>query len=517
MIKYDAIVVGGGHNGLIAAAYLARAGFKTVVLERRPILGGACVTEEIPGAAGYWVSTGAAQSGNLKPDIIADLDLPSFGYELLLPDPMAMFPYGDGKALTIWQDRDRTLAEIAALSAKDAAELPKFQADCAAFCEIIEPRLYAESAASASAIARAFDLAGRPDLYQSFVVGSIRELLASRFESCVTQAFLGLTATFGTNGGPDTPGTAYVMAHHLFSATTGVRGQAGYVRGGMGGIADALAASAKRLGVDLRTDAEVAHIRVEAGVATGVVLASGEAVAADVVLSNADPKTTFLQLIGRENLPTGLAAKVERIQTRGQALKVNCALARLPTFTAAPPDATPARVTICPSLDYVAAAWADAARGRMSARPFMTVHMQSAIDPSLAPAGKHTLTVYAHYFPYDLGEGIWDDDARARAGEIVLSTIEDHAPDIRDVVTAMEVMAPPDLEARFAMAGGHQFHGDMLAPNLFSDRAGGSGDGDAISGLFLCGAGAHPGGCIWGAPGQRAAAVVIARLRNQAA
>lgn len=519
MNRYDAIVVGGGHNGLIAAAYMARAGLKPLVLERRPILGGACVTEEIPGAAGYRVSTGAAQSGNLKPEIIADLGLASFGYRLMLPDPMAVFPYGDGKALTIWQDRARTMAEIAAVSRKDAAALPAFQADCAAFCDIIEPLLYAERAATADDVASAFDLAGRPDLYQGFVVGSIRDLLANRFESAIVQAFLGLTATFGTNGGPDTPGTAYVMAHHLFSATTGVRGQAGYVQGGMGGIADALAASARQLGVELRTDADVARIVVEGGAAIGVVLANGEEIEADVVLSNADPKTTFLRLVGRKHLPAELAAAVARIQTRGQALKVNCALDRLPTFTAASPGATPARVTICPSLDYVASAWADAAEGRMSARPFMTVHMQSAIDPSLAPAGKHTLTVYAHYFPYDLADGPWDDSARARAAEIVLQTLADHAPDIRDVITVMEVMAPPDIEARFAMTGGHQFHGDMLAPNLFADRAGraGGGDENVISGLYLCGAGGHPGGCIWGAPGQRAAAVAVSWLRGKAA
>ena len=515
MSSYDAIVVGGGHNGLIAAAYMARAGLKPLVLERRAILGGACVTEDIPGAPGYRVSTGAAQSGNLKPEIIANLDLASFGYALLLPDPMAMFPYGDGKALTIWQDRDRTLTEIAAISAHDAAALPGFQADCAAFCHLIEPMLYAEIVPTHGDIARAFSSAGRPELFQSFVIGSIRDLLASRFKNPVVQAFLGLTATFGTNGGPDTPGTAYVMAHHLFSATTGVRGQAGYVRGGMGGLSDALVGSARRLGVDIRPDAEVVRIQVEAGAVKGIVLADGEAIAANVVLSNADPKTTFLRLIGRQHLPAGFAAAVDGIQTQGQALKVNCALDWLPTFAAAPPGVAPARVTICPSLDYVAAAWADAAAGRMSEQPFMTVHMQSAIDPSLAPTGKHTLTVYAHYFPYDLADGPWTAATRARAGEIVLRTIEDHAPDIRAAITAMEVMAPPDIEARFAITGGHQFHGDMVAPNLFADRAG--GEVDAIAGLYLCGAGGHPGGCIWGAPGQRTAAVVIAKLRGKGA
>lgn len=509
MTAYDAIIVGGGHNGLIAAAYIARAGLKPLVLERRGILGGACVTEEIAGAPGYRVSTGAAQSGNLRPEIIADLNLADFGYELMLPDPMTVFPYGDGRSLTIWRDAARTRAEIAAISKRDAAALPGFQADCAAFCDIFEPMTRLAKAPSRDEVRRAFAGAGRADLYAGFVEGSVRDLLSGRFKSEIVQAFLGLTATFGTNGGPDTPGTAYVMAHHLLDATTGVRGQAGYVRGGMGGIADALAASARSLGAELRVDADVRRILIEDGRASGVVLASGETLRADVILSNVDPETTYLDLVGRAHLPEGLADAVDAIQMRGQALKVNCALDRLPTFPAAPPGATPARVTICPSLDYVAAAWADAEAGRMSARPFMTLHMQSAIDPSLAPPGRHSLTIYAHYFPYDLADRSWDEAARAEAAEIVLATIEAHAPDIRDVISQMEVMSPPDLEARFGLRGGHQFQGDMLAPNLFAGR----GANDPIPGLSLCGAGGFPGGCIWGAPGARAAARTIQAIQ----
>lgn len=513
MSAYDAIIVGGGHNGLIAAAYMARAGLKLLVLERRSILGGACVTENIPGAPGYRVSTGAAQSGNLDPHIITDLDLPSFGYELLLPDPMTVFPYGNRESLSIWQDRERTLAEIAAISPHDAEALPAFQADCGAFCDIIEPMLLTPTPPSLAEVKDGFAAAGRPELYADFIEGSIRDLLTTRFESDVIQAFLGLTGMFGTNGGPDTSGSAYVMAHHLFSATTGIRGQAGYVRGGMGGIAEALAAAAKKQGAVLRTNAEAARIIVEDGTAKGVVLTNGEMIFANVILSNADPKVTYLNLVGHEQLPSGFADAVTSVQMRGQALKVNCAIDRLPTFACVPGNVTPARVTICPSLDYAAAAWADAAAGRMSARPFMTLHMQSVIDPSLAPADKHSLTVYAHYFPYDLADGQWDDAARARAADIIFTTIEDHAPDIRDVVTKFEVMAPPDIEARFAMTGGHQFQGDMLAPNLFAGRGtNGFCDEAPVAGLFLCGAGGHPGGCIWGIPGQRTAAQAIQAL-----
>lgn len=512
MQRFDVVIVGAGHNGLIAAAYLARAGKSVFVAERRAIVGGACVTEEIAGAPGYRVSTGAAQLGNLPPAIVADLDLEAHGYELLLPDPLIVFPTGDGGALTLWRDRERTLAGIAALSARDAAALPAFQADCAAFCTILEPMLDAPDTPTAAEVEAAFAAAGRPDLHRAFVLGSVRGLVASRFEHPTVQAALGLTGMFGTNGGPDTPGTAYVMAHHLFGATTGVRGQAGYVRGGMGGLADALAASAQAAGAVIRTDAEVARIEVLDGQAQGVTLWNGDYIEADAIVSNADPKVTFLKLVGRENMPEAVAEEIAATQTCGQALKVNCALDRLPTFTAAPEGVVPARVTICPSLDYAAQAWTDAAAGRMSAAPFMTVHMQSAIDPSLAPAGRHTLTAYAHYFPNDLKTpGGWTPAARAQAGETILDVIARHAPDVRDAVTATEVMAPPDLEARFAMTGGHQFHGDMLAPALFAGRpAPGVGDGAPIRALYLCGAGAHPGGCVWGAGGRRVARVIAA-------
>ena len=340
---------------------------------------------------------------------------------------------------------------------------------------------------------------------------SVRGLVARRFESPVVQAALGLAGMFGSNAGPDTPGTAYVLAHHLFGATTGVRGQAGYVRGGMGGLADALAAAVASFGGEVRANAAVDRILVENGAVSGVILQNGETIFVERVLSNADPKTTFFDLVGLDHISEAAGEAIRRVETNGQALKLNCALSRLPTFTAAPRGVTPARVTIAPSLDYIAEAWADAEAGRMSEAPFMTVHMQSAIDPSLAPPGRHSLTVYAHYFPYRLATGAWTEADRDAAEEIILRAIEPHAPDIRDVVLQTETVAPPDLEARFGMTGGHQFHGDMLGTNLFADRpAPGFGDRTPIRGLYLCGAGAHPGGCVWGAPGRRAAEIALA-------
>jgi phytoene dehydrogenase-like protein len=515
MANHDVIIVGAGHNGLICAAYLAKAGVRTLVLERRAILGGACVTEEIPGAPGHLISTGAAQLGNLPPEIISDLDLHSHGYDFMLPDPLSVFPQPGGGALSIWRDPARTFEEIKRFSTADAEALGPFQMDCARFCEILEPLLSEDRVPSFEQIQQLFQQEHRPDLFQDFVEGSIRDLLEARFESNTVQGFLGLTATFGTNGGPSTPGTAYVMAHHLFGATTGKRGQTGYVRGDKGGLAEALAGTARAYGATLRSSAEVVGIVTRNGRATGVELSNGEHLDADVVISNADPKRTYLNLVNAGDLTTEFTDAIHGIQTCGQALKVNCALSALPTFPDVPTGVTPARVTICPSLEYIEAAWDEAKQGRMSSKPFMTIHMQSAIDASLAPKGAHTLTCYAQYFPYDLAPsyGGWGA-ARQMAGEIVLNTVAEYAPGIHELVTAMEVMSPHDLEKHFAMTGGHQFHGDMLAPNLFDARPapGSGGARGPITGLYLCGAGTYPGGCVWGLPGQRAARAVISDL-----
>jgi len=515
MADFDVVIIGGGHNGLICAAYLAKGGLRPLVVERRKILGGACVTEEIDGAAGFRVSTGAAQCGNLRPEIVEELELRRFGFELLMPDPLTVFPFLDGRYLALWQNVDRTLEEIRKFSERDAGNFRAFYNECVAFTDLIEPHLYADSVPSLGELQQTFHDAGRDELYRSFMVGSMWELVKDRFESEAVKAVLGFTSTFGTNAGPRAPGTAYVMAHHMFGGTAGIKGRAGYVRGGMGGLAMALAGAARHFGAVLRSDAEVGRVLLAQGRVKGVELVTGERVQAPAVVSNADPQRTFLGLVGGENLSPDFARDIRNIEIQGVALKVNCALKRLPRFSACPTDWNPARVSLCPSLDYMEAAWAMAKRGHPSEHPFMTVHMQSLIDDSLAPSDGHTLTCYAQYFPYDLHPSLGDwERQRQTAGASVLRTVAEYAPDLYDVVTVTEVHTPLDLETRFAMTGGHQFHGDLLPNQLFDRRPapGCLGAKTPIDGLYLCGTGAHPGGCVWGAPGQRAARTVLEQV-----
>ena len=510
--EFDAIVIGAGHNGLIAAAYLARAGMRTAVFERREIVGGACVTEEIADAPGFRVSTGAAQVGNLRPEIIADLELVKYGFELLLPDPLTVFPYTDGDFLALWRDRAWTLDEIARFSAHDAKAVPAFFADCATACDIIEPMLYRPTPTSLHEVGQGFDEHGRSDLFHTLVIGSAADLLNTRFEADEVRAALGFTSTFGTNAGPSTEGTAYVLLHHLFGATSGARGVAGYVRGGMGGLASALAAAATHQGAHIHTGIAVTDILIEHEHAAGVVTSNGEEFRVPVIVSGADPVNTFKNLLGHEHVGTELLGSVDRISTRGVAAKVNCALDALPSFTQLPKNMTPARVSIAPSLDYIEAAWREADREGASRAPFMTVHMQSVVDSTLAPEGQHTLTCYAQYFPYVKQGTAADAEAERHTIERhVLATVAQFAPDLSRQIIGCEVMSAYDLETRFAMTGAHQFHGDMLSQQLFDHRpvTGCAGARTLVDGLYLCSAGTHPGGCIWGAPGQLAANAVI--------
>jgi len=511
----DVIIVGGGHNGLIAAAYLAKAGLRVRLFEARPIFGGACVTEEIAGHPGFKISTGAAQIGNLKPQIIADLDLRRYGFALLTPDPLSVFPFPDGRYLAMWDDPARTAASIATFSAADAAALPQYFADLDAVCHCLEACIDSclDSGAKLSIdqLEQAFATARIKRLFGPFITGSIASLMDHYFTTDEIKAVIGYTATFGTNAGPLDAGTAYVMTHHMLGNVTGRRGRSVYVRGGMGGLSNALARAAKHYGATLVSGTKIANIITQNGSATGVETIDGQRFDARAVISNADPKTTYLGLVGPANLDSNFVERISAIETNGVAIKVNCALDQLPRFSCLPDDITPPRVSICPSLAYVETAWQAARHKQLPSHPYMTLHMQSAIDPALAPAGKHTLTCYAQFFPYDLdpASGGWARQAQ-QAERVVLDTVAAFAPDIRDVMIGCETVTPVDLERVFGMTGGHQFHGDLMPGNLFDQRA--ATDLASIDRLYLCGAGAHPGGCVWGAPAEQAVRRVKADL-----
>lgn len=509
----DVIIIGGGHNGLIVGANLAKAGLRVRLFEARDIFGGACVTEDIAGAPGYRVSTGAAQIGNLKPQIIKDLNLAHFGFQLLTPEPLGVFPFPDGRYLALWSDPAQTKAEFAKFSAHDADHLDAYFTDLAAVCDLVEAAIESPLLPNLESLEQNFNAAHKGHLFEPFITGSISSLMDRYFESEEAKTVLGYTATFGTNAGPKTAGTAYVMVHHMLGNVTGRRGRTVYVKGGMGGLADALVAAARSYGVQMMPTRRIAHIITSSGVATGVETEDGKRYYARAVISNADPKTTYLKLVGRAHLDAGFVDKIESVETNGVALKVNCALDRLPKFTALPNNMVPARVSICPSLDYVDEAWQAAQNRQLPANPYMTVHMQSAIDPSLAPYGKHTLTCYAQFFSYELDRrlGSWEQQASV-ARDTVLATVAGFAPDIHQVISSCEVVTPVDLERIFGMVGGHQFHGDLMPGNIFDQRV--SSATSPIERLYLCGAGAHPGGCVWGAPAEVATRSVLADLNH---
>jgi phytoene dehydrogenase-like protein len=523
--RYDVIVVGAGHNGLVTAGYLARAGLTVCVLERRPVVGGACVTEEV--FPGYRVSTAAYLCSLLAPRVIADLELERFGYEVLPKDPASFTPFPDGRSLTFWRDRRRTVDEIARFSTRDAEAYPAYEDLLARLGRFIGPWLLTTPPDLPPR--RAADLAGLLRLAarglrldrQAFaslariMTQSVRDFLDAWFESDELKVTLATDGVIGTNGGPLTSGTAYVLFHHCLGGVGGVPGLWGFVRGGMGGITRALAESARSRGAEIRTEAEVTRIHVVDGKARGVVLATGEEIEATVVASNADPKRTFLTLVGREHLDGTFVRAVERIKMDGTSMKLNLALGELPDFRACPGTAIgpPHRATvhICPSLAYLERAWDDAKYGRPSEAPMLEVTIPTAYDDTLAPPGRHLMSIFLQYTPYRLADGrSWRAIGEAYADR-VLDLLAEYAPNMKRIVIHRQVLTPLDLEERFGLTGGNIFHGELTLDQLFSFRPlpGWARYRTPIRNLYLCGSGTHPGGGVTGAPGHNAAREIL--------
>jgi phytoene dehydrogenase-like protein len=527
--RYDAVIIGGGHNGLVAAAYLARAGLRTLVLERRPVLGGAAVTEEV--FPGYRFSVASYVVSLLRPEIIRDLDLARHGFEIL-PLDGTFTPLHDDH---LWRTNDhgRTLRELRRWSADDAEAYEEYGQLMVDMARFIKPVLSLVPPDPGRIDVREWlpllhllqDFRDLPSRHQGTFVQlmtmSAVDFLSQWFETDPLIATMAASGIIGTFQGIRSPGTAYVLLHHYMGEIDGSFRAWGIPRGGTGGVSEAIASAARALGTEIRTDAPVARIRTRNSRATGVVLGSGEEIAARAVLSSTDAKVTFLDLLEPETLDPAMESAVRRYKFRGSSGKVNLALDGLPDFTSLPGPGEHLRgaISISPSIDWMERAYDDAKYGRYSRRPYVDVVIPTLVDPSLAPPGKHVMSCFVQYAPYHLADGTWDDAARDAFGDSVVDTLAEFAPNLPDLILHRQVLTPKDIEDQFGLTEGNIFQGELSLEQLFWARPvpGWSRYRTPVRDLWLCGSSVHPGGGIMGAPGRIAALEVLKSMRRRGA
>ncbi|MGH7737929.1 MAG: phytoene desaturase family protein [Candidatus Tyrphobacter sp.] len=544
-MTYDAIVIGAGHNGLVCACYLAKAGRRVLVLERREVVGGACVTEEP--WPGFKVSTAAYVNSLFRPQIARELRLRDYGFELLARNPSSFTPFLDERYLMLGPQGAANVREIGKFSRRDAERYPQYEAMLQRVAAIVEPtideappdvlkptladlkRLWMlqrrlRNGASPASIGEALEV----------LTGAARPILDRWFESEQLKGTLATDAIIGAFAAPSMPGTAYVLFHHVMGESDGVRGVWSYVRGGMGGLTQALAAAARDLGVEIRTASEVGRIVVRGGAAVGVALANGDEFSAKRIASNADCNVTFLKLLAEDALSPEIRAAIEKIDYSGASMKINLALDSLPAFTACAVSCRPERsersersrrsnesvgpehrgtIHFCPDQDFIEHAYDDAKYGEPSREPVVEMTIPSSVDETLAPAGRHVASMFVQYAPYKLREGSWTQARRDEVADRCFTIVERYAPGFTSSVLHRQILAPPDLEETFSLTGGNIFQGAMSLNQLFAFRPlpGYARYGTPVKDLYLCGSAAHPGGGVMGAAGRNAAREMLRR------
>lgn len=520
------VIIGGGHNGLVAAFYLAKAGLKPLVLERRAKVGGAAVTDEFH--PGFKCSTLAHTAGPIRPEIVRDMQLEHHGLVTITPDICVTALSPDGRALTLYQDADRSAQEIAAFSQKDAAKYPEFQLSLGKISKVISealattpPNIDDPSRSdlwSMLKTGRAIRKLGKKDMFRLLRWGpmAVADLAAEYFETELLRAVIAARGVFGTFLGPWSAGSALVLliraANDPYAA-----GSAHFASGGTGAITEAMAEAAKASGAEIRTGAEVIEIRVQNGVATGVLLSSGEEIHAKAVISNADPKRTLLKLTDPVQLSPDFVQKLQHYRGNGTVAKVNLALSAIPKFTALKNGDTSAlrgRIHVGHEIDYLERAFDEAKYGNFSRHPYLEATIPSLIDPTLAPEGKHVMSIYMQYAPYKL-KGDWEQQRRV-LGQTVVKTLAEYAPNLPELILTHQIITPHDLEEKYGMTGGHIFHGELALDQFFTMRPllDWARYRTPIERLYLCGSGTHPGAGLTGGSGANAARVIAKDLRK---
>jgi phytoene dehydrogenase-like protein len=519
--RYDVVIIGGGHNGLVNAAYLARAGRKVLVLERRHVLGGAAVTEEV--FPGFRFSVCSYVVSLLRPEIIRELDLPRHGLEIL-PLDGTFTPMPNGDHLWRMSDHARTRREIYRHSAVDAEAYDEYAKAMVEMARFVKPILAMVPPDPLSVdvggfnrlygLLRRFQRLPRTDQHNlvQLMTMSAADMLDQWFETDVLKATMSASGIIGTFQGVRSPGTAYVLLHHYMGEIDGAFRSWGFSRGGTGAISMAIAGAAEEAGVTVRTRATIERIKVKEDRAAGVVLEGGEEIDADVVVSSVDPHRTFLRLLEPGVLDDGFLSEVRRYKLRGSSGKVNLALDALPDFTCLPGAGAHLRgaISISPSLEYMERAYDDAKYGDFSRRPYVDIVIPSLTDPSIAPPGKHVLSCFVQYAPYALREGTWDEK-RDAFGDTVINTLAEYAPNLKNIILHRQVLTPLDLEREWGLTEGNIFQGELSLEQLFFLRPvpGWARYRTPLRNLYMCGAATHPGGGIMGASGRLAAFEIL--------